>query len=121
MQSPKVFHCTSTPSYKVSTSLSFLCDSVHILKRIRNNWIGQKDANKCMLFPKFCHKRNYELDNIQSAPFCTLQKLHALESHSILKYCYESTSKALSPINLKRQNVNLVLQIFNEYTYFRDY
>ena len=26
------------------------------------------------------------------------------------------TAKALSPSNLERQNVNLVLQIFNEYT-----
>ena len=38
-----------------SSPLFFLFDSVHILKCIRDNWIGQKDANKCMLFPKFCH------------------------------------------------------------------
>lgn len=69
-----------------------------------------------MLFPKFCHNGNHELDNIQSAPFSTLEKLHALESQSILKYCYKLTSKALSPTNLERQNVNLILQIFNEYT-----
>ena len=68
-----------------------------------------------MLSPKFYHNRNHELDSIQSAPFCTLQKLHALESQSILKNYYELTSKALSSTNLERQNVNLVLQIFNEY------
>ena len=99
-----------------SRPLFFLFDSVHILKCIRNNWLGQKDATKCMLFPKFCHNGNHELDSIQSAPFCTLQKLHALESQSILKYCYKLTSKALSPTSLERQNVHLVLQIFNEYT-----
>ena len=65
-----------------------------------------------MVFPKFCHNGNHQLDSIQSAPFCTLQKLHALESQSILKYYYKLTSKALSPTNLERQNVNLVLQIF---------
>ena len=69
-----------------------------------------------MLFPKFCHNGNHELNSIQSVPFCILQKLHALKSHSVLKYCNKLTSKALSPTNLERQNVNLVQQIFNEYT-----
>ena len=69
-----------------------------------------------MLLPKFCYNGNHELDSIQSAQFCTLQQLHALESDSILKYCYKLTSKALSPTNFDRQNVNLVLQTFNEYT-----
>ena len=69
-----------------------------------------------MLFPKFCHNGNPELDSIQSAPFCTLQKRHAQEFHSILKYCYKFTSEALSFTDLERQNGNLVLKIFNEYT-----
>ena len=69
-----------------------------------------------MIFPKFCFNGNHELDNVQSVPFCTLQKLHALESQSLLKQYYKLTAKALSTINLERQNVNLVLQIFNEYT-----
>ena len=97
-----------------SQPLFFLFDSVHILKCIRNDWLGQKDPSKCMVFPK-SYNGNHQLDNIQSAPFCTLQKLHSLESQSILKYCYKLTSKALSPTNLERQNVNLVLQIFSEY------
>ena len=61
-----------------------------------------------MVFPKFCHNGNHQLDS--------LQKLHTLESQSILKYCYKLTSKALSHINLEKQNVNLVQQIFSEYT-----
>ena len=85
-----------------SWPLFFIFDSVYILKCIKNNWIGQKDANKCLLFSKFCHNGNHELDSIQSAPFCTLQKLHALESHSVLKYCDKLTSKTLSPTNLER-------------------
>ena len=96
--------------------LFFILDSVHILKYFRNNWLGQKDASKYMIFPKFCFNGNHELDNVQSASFCTLQKLHALESQSLLKYCYKMTAKTLSSSNLERQNVNLVLQIFNEYT-----
>ena len=66
--------------------------------------------------PKFCHNGNPVLNSIQSAPFYTLEKLHALESYSILKYCNNLTSKAFSPTDLERQNVKLVLQIFNEYT-----
>ena len=92
--------------------LFFLFDSVHILKYFRNNWLGQKDPSKCMVFPKFCHNGNRQLDNIQSAPFCNLQKLHTLESQSIFKYCNKLTSKARSLTNLERQNVNLVLQFF---------
>ena len=69
-----------------------------------------------MIFPKFCFNGNHELDNVQSARFCTLQKLHVLESQSLLKHCYKMTAKALSPSNLERQNFNLVLQIFNGYT-----
>ena len=99
-----------------SRPLFFIFDSVHILKCIRNNWLSQKDASKCIIFPKFCFNGNHELDNVQCVPFCTLQKLHALESQSHLKHCYKMIAKALSPSNLERQNVNLVLQIFNEYT-----
>ena len=42
--------------------LFFLFNSVHILKYIWNNWSGQKDANKCRVFPKYCHNRNHKLD-----------------------------------------------------------
>ena len=66
-----------------------------------------------MIFPMFCFNGNHELDNVQSAP---LQKLHALESQVLLKHCYKMAAKALSLSNLEKQNVNLVLQIFNEYT-----
>ena len=44
-----------------SRPLLFLFDSVHILKCIRNNWLGQKDTSKYMLFPKFCHNGNHKL------------------------------------------------------------
>ena len=69
-----------------------------------------------MQFPKFCHNENYELDSIQRASFCTLQKLYAMESQSVLKYCYKLNSKVLSPPYLEKQNVNLEMQLFNVYT-----
>ena len=43
--------------------------------------------------------------------FCTLQKLHSLDSQSIMKYCYKLTSRARFPTNLVRQNIYLVQQI----------
>ena len=55
-----------------------------------------------MLLLKFCYNGNHESDSIQSTP-------------GILKYCYKLSSKSLSSTNLGRQNVNLVLQIFNEH------
>ena len=78
--SPKLCIVYPHPVMK-SWPLIFLIDSVHKLKSIRNNWIDQKDANKRMLFPKFCHNGTHELDRIQNAPFCTLQKLRNLEFH----------------------------------------
>ena len=42
-----------------SQPLFFLFDSVHILECFRNNWLGQKDPSKCMVFPKFCHNGNH--------------------------------------------------------------
>ena len=68
-----------------------------------------------MVFPKFCKNGNHEAHNLLKSPFTTLQKLHSLESHSLLKYAYKLTAKVLSPTSLERQNVTLVLQIFNEY------
>ena len=99
-----------------SRPLFFLFDSVHTLKCIRNNWIGQKGASKCMLLPKFYHNGNQKLDSIQSDPFYTLQKLHALGSQLILRCYHKLTTKTLSPTNLERQNANFIQQIFNEYT-----
>ena len=48
-------------------------------------------------------------------PFCILQELSTRKSQSTLKYCYQLSSKLLSPINLERQNVILVEQIFHKH------
>ena len=101
-----------------SRPLFFMFDSVHLLKCIRNNWINQKTFDKCMQFPDFSLDELSVCDSVSricNAPFTTLKKLHSLEADSLLKHAYRLTLKALSPSNLEKQNVNLVVQIFNEY------
>ena len=104
LYSPPKLSILNSHSVIKSRPLFFLFDCVHILKCIRNNWISRKDANKCMLSLKFCHNGNHELDSIQNAPFFNFQKLHALESLSILKYCYKLNSKALSSTYIEKQH-----------------
>ncbi|KAH7932844.1 hypothetical protein HPB49_003351 [Dermacentor silvarum] len=48
-----------------------------------------------------------------TASFKHLRDLHKEESSLLLKSGYGLTSKALNPSNLERQNVKLVLQVFN--------
>ena len=97
--------------------LFFMFDSVHLLKCIRNNWIGQKDTEKTMRYPKFSYSGKYFENEIEmnDAPLSTLQKLFWLERTSLLSHSYKLTQKALWPSSLERQNVNLVLKVFNEY------
>lgn len=99
-----------------SRPLFFMFDSVHLLKCIRNNWLGQKDLDKCMKFPSFCFQGAFDtVTKVNSAPFTTLKRLHYWEADSLLKHAYGLTLKSLTPSNLEKQNVKLVLQIFNEY------
>ena len=98
-----------------SRHLFFIFYSDHLLKCIRNNLLGQKDPNKNMKFPKFSNNGDHASDKIVKALFTTIQKLYHLELQSLLKCSYKLTAKALFPSNLERQNVTLVLQIFNEY------
>ncbi|KAG0422691.1 hypothetical protein HPB47_001502 [Ixodes persulcatus] len=50
------------------------------------------------------------------ASFEALRRLHKLEAGRLLKYGYQLTSKALNPSNVERQNVKIVLQVFNQFT-----
>lgn len=96
--------------------LFFMFDSVHLLKCIRNNWIGQKDVEQTMTFPKFSHDGEYYTSpEIMVAPFKTIKSLYHSEAHSLLKQSYKLSMKAISPHTFQKQNVSLVLQIFNEY------
>lgn len=96
--------------------LFFMFDSVHILKCIRNNWIGQKDIDKTMRFPQFSSNGEYNgSTSIMHAPFRTIERLYHSEADLLLKHSYKLSIKAISPTTFEKQNVNLVLQIFNEY------
>lgn len=91
--------------------LFFLIDSVHLLKNIRNNWINQKNQGCCMFYPDFDSNET----TVKVASFLALKKLHEIDNNSILVHAYGLTFKSLSPSNLERQNVKLVLKIFNKF------
>lgn len=94
----------------------YVVDSVHLLKCIRNNWINQKNLGTNLYFPMFDLSNNsVHPDCIQWASFKDLRELHKLEASQLLKYSYRLSSKALNPSNFERQNVKLVLQIFNAF------
>lgn len=91
--------------------LFFILDSVHIFKCVRNNWINKKNETVSMKYPDF------DLPNggtVQEASFIALRKFYELEQDKLLKYGYGLSVKALYPTSFERQNVKLVLQIFNE-------
>ena len=96
--------------------LFFLFDSVHILKCIRNNWLGHiEKGSKTMRFPKFSSDGSHNVDNILFAPWTALNELHRVEADLLLKFSYKLSMKALRPSSFEKQNVNLVLKIFNDY------
>ncbi|GFW19621.1 transposable element P transposase [Trichonephila clavipes] len=85
------------PKLSISNPLFFVSDSVHIFKCIRNNWINQKNAGQCFYFPDFED-----------------HKFPLLEAN-FSKFAYGLTLKALCPTNLEKENVKLVLKIFNNF------
>jgi hypothetical protein len=93
--------------------LFYVIDPVHLIKSIRNNWLNQKNDGKCMFFPSFA--KFTEEKEFHSASFMALKKLHINESDCLAKFGYTLSLKAISPSSLERQNVKLVLQIFNDY------
>jgi hypothetical protein len=93
--------CSSKP-------LFYINDSVHIFKCIRNNWINQKDYLQSIHFPIFD-----KLDEFEVVSFTSIKKLHSIECRDLVKYSYGLTSKSLNPSTFERQNVKLVLNVFN--------
>lgn len=98
-----------------SRPLFYVIDPVHLLKSVRNNWLNQKNVEKAMYFPNFPNFTNDNVNHFQTASLLSLKNLLCCESNSLLKFGYMLSLKSLSPSNLERQNVNLVLKIFNEY------
>lgn len=68
-----------------------------------------------MYFPHFPNFTSNDATNFQTASLLSLRKLICCESNSLLKFGYTLSLKSLSPSNLERQNVNLVLKIFNHF------
>ena len=100
-----------------SRPLFFILDTVHIFNCIRNNWLNQKSDKRCILYPPFNYDKisTANTSGFAIASFDSLKQLHYLESGNILKHAYKLSSKALFPTNLGRQNVRLVLQVFNDF------
>lgn len=96
------------PSEK-NRPLFVINDTVHILKCIRNNWINLKNDNLTFSFPDF-----ENLDITRYASFKAVRDLYDVESQKLIKYGYGLSIKAIWPSTFERQNVKLVLQIFNE-------
>jgi len=88
----------------------FLFDSVHLLKCIWNNWLDQSDADNTFVFPDVTD------GSICKASLSHLRQLYASEKDNLIKLAPRLSYKALHPSNLERQNVKLVLKIFDEKT-----
>jgi hypothetical protein len=89
--------------------LFFLFDSVHLLKCIRNNWLGQNDCENTFLFPIATSG-----SSVCQASFSHVRQLYNSEVDSVVKLAPGLTRKALYPSNLERQNVQLALKVFDE-------
>ena len=79
---------------------------MHILKNIRNNWITEK--SKCI---SFCLLNDIKV----TTNWSHIVNIQEKEKHSIIRRT-TLNKKACFPSNLERQNVSLVLKIFNEKT-----
>ncbi|GBM01384.1 hypothetical protein AVEN_236207-1 [Araneus ventricosus] len=62
-----------------------------------------------------CNSKSNNNIVFNTASFKTLKLLYETEKNSIIKYGYNLSLKALGPSNLEKQNVKLVLKIFNKF------
>ncbi|XP_049801053.1 uncharacterized protein LOC126236056 [Schistocerca nitens] len=111
--------CSSPPKLSIvyphpTKPLFVIIDSVHILKCICNNWVNQKHSQVLLKYLQF----DGSSDDCQvlMASFEALRQLHKIECNGLLKHSYGLYLKSLYPYSLEKQNVSLVLQVFNEYT-----
>jgi hypothetical protein len=90
--------------------LFFLFDTVHLLKCIRNNWVGQLNNSHTFVCPGIVgHAKMF-------AKFDDIRDLYHSERNSVIKLAPSLTYKALYPNSIERQNVQLALKIFDEKT-----
>ena len=99
--------------FNPSERLFFLFDTVHLFKCIRNNWLAQKDDEKTFLFPSLDSTSSSE-GSMLKASFYHLRKLFCEEQSSVVKLAPALNSKSLFPTSTEKQNVNLMLKIFDQ-------
>ena len=80
--------------------------------------MAMKSAEKCFAFPCFAFDNvvTSAAEECVSASFSSLKYLHTAKCNSIVKFAYKLFYKALNPSTFERQNVKLVLEIFNNFT-----
>ncbi|GBN15042.1 hypothetical protein AVEN_182966-1 [Araneus ventricosus] len=112
---PELSYCYPHPVDK-SRPLFFVVDPFHLFKCIRNNWLNQKNDGRCFFYPKFDSVHAVQdIADFKTARFTTIRELYNLESDKLVKYGFRLNLKALAPSSMERQNVKLVLCIFNEH------
>lgn len=92
-----------------SMPLFFLFDSVHLLKCIRNNWLNQKNPIQSFVIPS---PSNFQ--NQCQAKLLSLKELYIKERNQCVKLAPGLSEKVLFPTNLERQNVQLVVRLFDD-------
>ena len=111
------FHCSDLP--RLQFILGQLENVGIYTKRRRYNWLNQKDIRKTFHFPNF---QNIKLDycvypvQVHSASFSDVRLLYNSEKESLAKLAPNLTIKACFPSAIERQNVKLVLKVFNDLT-----
>ncbi|GFY32569.1 transposable element P transposase [Trichonephila clavipes] len=88
--------------------LRLIFNSVYLIKSIRNNWLNQKDADSSLMYPD-----PSGFSQIRKTSFSSLFKIYN-EEMNIVKLAPKLCLKALKPTNFEKQNVKLVLKIFEE-------
>ncbi|KAI6648653.1 Transposable element P transposase [Oopsacas minuta] len=102
-----------------SKSVSLILRIVVYVYRIRNNWLNQKNFDKTMYYLKL---EDFEIDKCQyplclhSASFQDVSLLYSSERGSLAKLAPQLTVKACFPSSIERQDVELVLKVFNGLT-----
>lgn len=99
--------------YTSNLELFFLFDSVHIFKCIRNNWLNCKTPVQTFIFPPFDKGSSRD---IHRAPLQAVKDIYELEKSLIVKYAPGLSQKVLYPSSFERQNVQYVINLFNEKT-----
>jgi hypothetical protein len=88
---------------------------VHLLKSVRNNWLGQTDAEKTFSFLNFpCSDDVHKV--VSRSSFSQVRRLYYSEKDNIVRLARSLTYKAQYPSSLERQNVKLALKVFGEKT-----